>query len=159
MNRILSVVLTCEDIGLNTVRHLLPNPCPSSSRLLPFCLLGYGSRPARRDRNRPRHLAGLSRQRLRCCNGVGLSRQDRCALGRRSGNRRRKNPARERIVRRHFPSHVSDAFTKKDPALLEQILHDGWVDIPGAPGTPPGPAGVKPLLAQLTTTFPDLKTC
>src|SRR5205809_7001179 len=50
-----------------------------------------------------------------------------------------------------------EAFTKKDPALLEQILHDDWVDIPGAPGTPPGPAGMKPLLAQLTTTFPDLK--
>src|SRR5438132_1518164 len=50
-----------------------------------------------------------------------------------------------------------EAFTKKDPALLEQILHDDWVDIPGAPGTPPGPAAAKPLLAQLTTTFPDLK--
>src|SRR2546430_11970404 len=50
-----------------------------------------------------------------------------------------------------------EAFTKKDPALLEQILHDDWVDIPGAPGTPPGPAGVKPLLAQLTTALPDLK--
>ena len=50
-----------------------------------------------------------------------------------------------------------EAFTKKDPALLDQILHDDWVDIPGAPGTPVGPAGIKPLLAQLTTTFPDLK--
>src|SRR5204863_1895708 len=50
-----------------------------------------------------------------------------------------------------------EAFTKKDPALLEQILHGDWVDIPGAPVAPPGPAGVNPLLAQLTTTFPDLK--
>jgi predicted ester cyclase len=50
-----------------------------------------------------------------------------------------------------------EAFTKKDPALLDRILHDDWVDIPGASGTPPGPGGVKPLLAQLTTTFPDLK--
>src|SRR5438093_7223655 len=50
-----------------------------------------------------------------------------------------------------------EPFTKKDPALLDQILHETWVDIPGAPGTPLGPAGVKPLLAQLTTTFPDLK--
>src|SRR5438067_10803058 len=31
-------------------------------------------------------------------------------------------------------------------SLLDQILHDDWVDIPGAPGTAPGPAGVKPLL-------------
>src|SRR5437764_3930841 len=50
-----------------------------------------------------------------------------------------------------------EAFTKKDPALLEQILHETWVDIPSPPGAPAGPAGVKPLLAQLTTTFPDLK--
>jgi steroid delta-isomerase-like uncharacterized protein len=49
-----------------------------------------------------------------------------------------------------------EAFTKKDPALLDRILHDDWVDIPGASGTPPGPDGVKPLLGQLTTTFPDL---
>src|SRR5438309_793556 len=33
---------------------------------------------------------------------------DRCASGGRSGNRRGKNPARERIVRRHFPAHVSN---------------------------------------------------
>src|SRR5437667_12575222 len=50
-----------------------------------------------------------------------------------------------------------EAFTKKDQALLEQILHYDRVDIPVAPGTPPGPAGVKPLLAQVTTTFPYLK--
>ncbi len=34
-----------------------------------------------------------------------------------------------------------EAFTKKDPALLEQILHDDWVDIPSPPGTAPGPEG------------------
>ena len=36
-----------------------------------------------------------------------------------------------------------EAFTNKNPAL--------------PPGTPAGPEGAKPLLAQLTTTFPDLK--
>ena len=30
------------------------------------------------------------------------------------------------------------------------------MDIPSPPGTPTGPEGVKPLLARLTTTFPDL---
>jgi steroid delta-isomerase-like uncharacterized protein len=50
-----------------------------------------------------------------------------------------------------------EAFTKKDPALVDRILHETWVDIPAAPGTPAGPAGVKPLLTRLTTTFPDLK--
>ena len=50
-----------------------------------------------------------------------------------------------------------EAFTNKDPALLDRILHETWVDIPSPPGTPAGPEGVKPLLAVLTTTFPDLK--
>ncbi len=50
-----------------------------------------------------------------------------------------------------------EAFTKKDPALLDRILDETWVDIPSPPGTPAGPAGVKPLLTRLTTTFPDLK--
>jgi steroid delta-isomerase-like uncharacterized protein len=50
-----------------------------------------------------------------------------------------------------------EAFTKKDPALLDRILDETWVDIPGPPGTPAGPKGAKPLLAQLTSTFPDLK--
>ncbi|MEY2495150.1 MAG: hypothetical protein QOJ45_1642 [Verrucomicrobiota bacterium] len=50
-----------------------------------------------------------------------------------------------------------EAFTNKDPALLDRILHETWADIPSPPGTPAGPEGVKPLLAGLTTTFPDLK--
>jgi len=50
-----------------------------------------------------------------------------------------------------------EAFTKKDPTLLDKILHDDWVDIPAAPGQAAGRESVKPLLAQLTTTFPDLK--
>ena len=37
-----------------------------------------------------------------------------------------------------------EAFSKKDPALLDKILSADWVD-------------AKPLLARLTTTFPDLK--
>jgi len=50
-----------------------------------------------------------------------------------------------------------EAFTTKDPALLDRILHETWVDIPSPPGTPPGPEGVRPLHARLTTAFPDLK--
>src|SRR5437764_8409075 len=34
-----------------------------------------------------------------------------------------------------------DAFSKKDPALLDRILGKNWVDIPPAQDQPPGPAG------------------
>jgi steroid delta-isomerase-like uncharacterized protein len=50
-----------------------------------------------------------------------------------------------------------EAFNTKDPTLLDRILSEHWVDIPAAPGQPPGRDGAKPLLAQLTTTFPDFK--
>ena len=50
-----------------------------------------------------------------------------------------------------------DAFSKKDPALLDRILGKDWVDIPPpAPDQPPGPAGARQILAELTTAFPDL---
>jgi len=49
-----------------------------------------------------------------------------------------------------------DAFSKKDPALLDRILSKNWVDIPPAPGQPPGPAGARQILVELTTAFPDL---
>jgi steroid delta-isomerase-like uncharacterized protein len=50
-----------------------------------------------------------------------------------------------------------EAFNKKNPALLDSILSENWVDIPAAPGQPPGREGAKHLLVDLTTTFPDLK--
>src|SRR5436309_15312712 len=49
-----------------------------------------------------------------------------------------------------------DAFSKKDPALLDRILGKNWVDIPPAPDQPPGPAGARQILADLSTAFPDL---
>lgn len=50
-----------------------------------------------------------------------------------------------------------EAFSKNDPAILDQILSPNWVDIPAPPNQPEGPPGAKPLLAGLKTTFPDLK--
>src|SRR5918999_4346833 len=49
-----------------------------------------------------------------------------------------------------------EAFSKNDPTILDRLLSEDWVDIPSPPGTPAGPAGVKPILARLKTTFPDL---
>ncbi len=50
-----------------------------------------------------------------------------------------------------------EAFNKKDPGLIDSILSENWVDIPAAPGQPPGREGVKHILVELTTTFPDLQ--
>ena len=49
-----------------------------------------------------------------------------------------------------------DAFNRKDPSLLEQILDPKWLDIPGAQGQPSGPQGARNALIGLTTAFPDL---
>ena len=49
-----------------------------------------------------------------------------------------------------------DAFSKKDPDLFDRILSTNWVDIPPAPDQPPGPAGARQILVELTTAFPDL---
>ncbi len=49
-----------------------------------------------------------------------------------------------------------EAFSKKDPTLLDRILSTNWVDIPPAPDQPPGPAGATQILVELTTAFPDL---
>jgi steroid delta-isomerase-like uncharacterized protein len=50
-----------------------------------------------------------------------------------------------------------EAFNRKDPTLLDKILSATWVDIPAAPGQPVGPDGAKQILAELTTSFPNLK--
>lgn len=49
------------------------------------------------------------------------------------------------------------AFDKHDPSLIDKILDKNWVDVPAAPGQPPGPEGAKRILDELTTSFPDLK--
>ncbi|MGH7130976.1 MAG: ester cyclase [Phycisphaerales bacterium] len=50
-----------------------------------------------------------------------------------------------------------DAFNQKDPSLLDDLLSENWVDIPSAPGQPMGREGIKHILPELTTTFPDFK--
>jgi steroid delta-isomerase-like uncharacterized protein len=50
-----------------------------------------------------------------------------------------------------------EAFNKKDPGLADRIVSENWVDLPPAPGQPAGREGLKHLVLELTTTFPDLK--
>jgi len=57
-------------------------------------------------------------------------------------------------------NHVTlwyEAFDKNEPALLDRILSEKWVDIPAPPGQSVGPTGAKQILSELTTAFPDLK--
>lgn len=49
------------------------------------------------------------------------------------------------------------AFNENAPALLDGILDKKWTDIPAAAGAPAGPEGIKRLLVDLITTFPDFK--
>jgi len=48
-----------------------------------------------------------------------------------------------------------EAFATKRPALLDELLAPGWVDIPSPPGEPAGPEAAKKTLVLLTTAFPD----
>jgi predicted ester cyclase len=48
------------------------------------------------------------------------------------------------------------AFSAPTPDLVDAAVSPDWQDIPLAPGQQPGPAGIKPLIAQLRAAFPDL---
>src|ERR1700730_13850242 len=50
-----------------------------------------------------------------------------------------------------------DAFNKRDPALAQQIMSEDWIDIPAAPGQPPGRKGVEYILNDLSKVFPDFQ--
>lgn len=50
-----------------------------------------------------------------------------------------------------------EAFTGKNPDLLDEACSPDWQDIPLAPGQGPGPGGLKPLMLDLFQAFPDLK--
>jgi steroid delta-isomerase-like uncharacterized protein len=64
--------------------------------------------------------------------------------------------AQERSVLANNVALWYEAFDKNNPALLDRILAEQWVDIPPAPGQLPGPAGAKQILVELRTAFPDL---
>ena len=48
------------------------------------------------------------------------------------------------------------AFSEQDPDLVDTILAPDWDDIPLAPGQPPGPAGIKPIIRMLAAALPDV---
>jgi steroid delta-isomerase-like uncharacterized protein len=48
-----------------------------------------------------------------------------------------------------------EAFAKNDPSRLDEVLTDGWADMPPAPNQPAGLAGAKQILTELWAAFPD----
>lgn len=49
------------------------------------------------------------------------------------------------------------AFSEANPDLLDEAVTPDWQDIPLAPHQAPGRDGMKPLISEFATAFPDLK--
>jgi steroid delta-isomerase-like uncharacterized protein len=50
-----------------------------------------------------------------------------------------------------------DAFNNRDAALAQKVMSEDWIDIPAAPGQPPGRKGVEFILDDLSKAFPDFR--
>jgi predicted ester cyclase len=50
-----------------------------------------------------------------------------------------------------------DAFSLKNPDLIDAAVTADWQDIPLAPGQGPGPDGMKPVIRQVIAAFPDVR--
>ena len=49
------------------------------------------------------------------------------------------------------------AFSDKNPDLLDQVLTPDWMDIPMQPGQVPGPQRLKTLMQYFFSAFPDMR--
>jgi predicted ester cyclase len=49
------------------------------------------------------------------------------------------------------------AFSEKNPDLVDGVLAPNWDDIPLAPGQQPGPDGIKPIISSFGEAFPDVR--
>ena len=49
------------------------------------------------------------------------------------------------------------AFSAKNPSLLDEAVTPDWQDIPLAPGQAPGPEGMKPLMQMFFIALPDVQ--
>lgn len=58
---------------------------------------------------------------------------------------------------RRAVERLYDAFSLKDPDLIDAAVSADWQDIPLAPGQGPGPDGMKPVIRQVIAAFPDVR--
>ena len=57
---------------------------------------------------------------------------------------------------RHAVQLLYDAFSLKNPDLIDDAVSQDWQDIPLAPGQGPGPEGMKPIIRSVIAAFPDV---
>jgi len=63
-----------------------------------------------------------------------------------------------RLAREHRAvQRLYDAFSLRDPDLIDEAVTPGWDDIPLAPGQGPGPEGMKPIIRSVIAAFPDVQ--
>jgi predicted ester cyclase len=58
---------------------------------------------------------------------------------------------------RRAVERLYDAFSLKDPDLIDAAVSADWQDIPLAAGQGPGPDGMKPVIRQVIAAFPDVR--
>lgn len=58
---------------------------------------------------------------------------------------------------RRAVEQLYDAFSLKNPDLIDAAVSADWQDIPLAPGQGPGPDGMKPVIRQVIAAFPDVR--
>jgi predicted ester cyclase len=63
---------------------------------------------------------------------------------------------RLRIERRAVETFYQ-AFSNKNPDLVDEVLTPSWDDIPLAPGQGAGPEGIKPIIQSVALAFPDIQ--
>src|SRR5476649_429810 len=61
------------------------------------------------------------------------------------------------MTERQAVEKIYQAFTLKDPELINDALTPDWADIPLAPGQAPGPEGLKFIINGFIDAFPDVQ--
>jgi predicted ester cyclase len=60
--------------------------------------------------------------------------------------------AKTRVIRRYF----DELFSQGKLSLVDELLHEDYVNHSPSPGLPPGREGVRVVVAALRAAFPDL---
>lgn len=58
---------------------------------------------------------------------------------------------------RRAVQRLYDAFSLKNPDLIDDAVSPDWQDIPLAPAQGPGPEGMKPIIRSVIDAFPDVQ--